>query len=101
MKKFLLPLLCFAFLGIVVFASAPGPGYHLLKKIPLGAAPGGGGDFVYIPVDSAARRVYLAHVAVVKVLDGDTVSLVGAIFGLNGCHGLVGRLDLGQGFVTG
>jgi len=100
MKKFLLPLLCFAFLGIVVFASAPGPGYHLLKKIPLGAAPGGGEDFDYITVDSAARRVYLAHGAEVKVLDADTFSVVGAISGLKGCHGVLVLPELGKGFVT-
>ncbi len=100
MKKFLLPLLCFALLGIVVFASAPGPGYHLLKKIPLGAAPGGGEDFDYITVDSAARRVYLAHGAEVKVLDADTFSVVGAISGLKGCHGVLVLPELGKGFVT-
>ena len=100
MKKFLLPLLCFALLGIVIFASAPGPGYHLLKKIPLGAAPGGGEDFDYITVDSAARRVYLAHGAEVKVLDADTFSVVGTISGLKGCHGVLVLPELGKGFVT-
>src|SRR5258708_12634593 len=100
MKKFLLPLLCFALLGIVVFGSGAGPGYHLLKKIPLGVAPGGGEDFDYITVDSAARRVYLAHGAEVKVLDADTFSVVGAISGLKGCHGVLVLPELGKGFVT-
>src|SRR5258708_28537734 len=100
MKKFLLPLLCFALLGIVVSSSCPAPGYHWLKKIPLGAAPGGGEDFDYITVDSAARRVYLAHGAEVKVLDADTFSVVGAISGLKGCHGVLVLPELGKGFVT-
>jgi hypothetical protein len=78
MKKFLLsfPFVYSAFLGIVAFASPPGSGYHLLRKIPLSAAPGGGEDFDYITVDSAARRVYLAHGAEVKVLDADMFSVV-------------------------
>jgi len=100
MKRFLLPLLCFALPGIVAFASPPGQGYHLLKKIPLGAAPGGGEDFDYITVDSAARRVYLAHGAEVKVLDADTFSVVGTISGLKGCHGVLVLPELGKGFVT-
>src|SRR5258706_4242832 len=100
MKKFLLPLLCFALLGIVAFASAPGPGYHVLMTVPLVAAPGGGEDFDYITVDSAARRVYLAHGAEVKVLDADTFSVVGAISDLKGCHGVLVLPELGKGFVT-
>ena len=63
MKKFLLPLplVCFALLGAVVLASPAAPGYHLIKKVPLGAAPGGGEYFDYVTVDSASRRVYLSH----------------------------------------
>ena len=100
MKNFLLPLVCFASLGIVGFASPPGPGYHLLKKIPLSGAPGGGEDFDYITVDSAARRVYLAHGTEVKVLDADNFSVVGTISGLKGCHGVLVLPEVGKGFVT-
>ena len=102
MKKYLisLPLVCLALLGIVALASPPGPGYHLLKKIPLSAAPGRGEDFDYITVDSAARRVYLAHGAEVKVLDADNFSVVGTISGLKGCHGVLVLSELGKGFVT-
>jgi len=59
MKKFLLSLLCFAMLGAITLASPAGPGYHLIKKVPLGAAPGGGEYFDYVTVDSDARRVYI------------------------------------------
>jgi len=102
MKKYLLclPLVCFAWLGIVALASPPKPGYHLLKKIPLSAAPGGGEDFDYITVDSASRRVYLSHGTEVKVLDTDTFSVVGTISGLKGCHGVLVLPELGKGFVT-
>ena len=102
MKKCLvcLPLVCLGMLGMVAMASPPRPGYHLLKKIPLSAAPGGGEDFDYITVDSAARRVYLAHGTEVKVLDADTFSVVGTISGLKGCHGVLLMPELGKGFVT-
>jgi DNA-binding beta-propeller fold protein YncE len=101
MKKWLpLSLVSFALLGAVVLASPPGSGYHLIKKIPLGAAPGGGEYFDYVTVDSAARRVYLAHGAEVKVLDADNYSVVGTISGLKRCHGLIVLPELGKGFIT-
>jgi len=102
MKKFLLslPLVAFALLGTVSLASPPGPGYHLIKKVSLGAAPGGGEYFDYVTVDSASRRVYLSHGAEVKVLDADNFSVVGTISGLKRCHGVVVLPDLGKGFIT-
>ena len=102
MKKFLLslPLVAFALLGTVALASPPGPGYHLIKKVSLGAAPGGGEYFDYVTVDSASRRVYLSHGAEVKVLDADNFSVVGTISGLKRCHGVVVLPDLGKGFIT-
>ena len=102
MKKLLLslPLVAFALLGTVALASPPGPGYHLIKKVSSGAAPGGGEYFDYVTVDSAARRVYLSHGAEVKVLDADNFSVVGTISGLKRCHGVVVLPDLGKGFIT-
>src|ERR1700733_4114685 len=102
MKKNLLLLMfaCIVFLGAVAPASAAGPGFHLIKKIPLGAAPGSGEYFDYVTVDSAARRVYLSHGAEVKVLDADNFSVVGTISGLKRCHGVVVLPELGKGFIT-
>jgi len=102
MKKFLLslPVLCFALLGAISSASPVGPGYRLIKKIPLGAAPGGGEYFDYVTVDSAARRVYLSHGAEVKVIDADNFSVVGTISGLKRCHGVLVLDELGKGFIT-
>jgi hypothetical protein len=102
MKRFLLslPLICFPLLPAVAPASAAGPGYHLMKRIPLGAAPGGGEYFDYVTVDSTARRVYLSHGTEVKVLDADNFSVVGTISGLKGCHGVLVLPDLGKGFIT-
>jgi DNA-binding beta-propeller fold protein YncE len=102
MKKFSLSLTIFSFalFGAVALASPAGSGYHLIKKVPLGAAPGGGEYFDYVTVDSAARRVYLSHGTEVKVLDADNYSVVGTISGLKKCHGVVVLPDLGKGFIT-
>jgi DNA-binding beta-propeller fold protein YncE len=102
MKKFLwsLAVLCFALFGTTIGASPAGPGYHLIKKIPFGAAPGGGEYFDYVTVDSAARRVYLSHGAEVKVIDADNFSVVGTISGLKRCHGVLILSELGKGFIT-
>jgi hypothetical protein len=102
MKKFLvfLVLASFALVGALALASPPGPGYHLLKKIPLGAAPGGGEYFDYVSVDAAARRVYLSHGAEVKVLDADNFSVVGTISGLKRCHGVALVPEVGKGFIS-
>jgi len=101
MKNFLfsLRLVFFALLGAVAMA-APGTGYHLIKKISLGAAPGGGEYFDYVTIDSTARRVYLSHGAEVKVLDADNFSVVGTISGLKRCHGIVVLPEIGKGFIT-
>jgi hypothetical protein len=102
MKKNLLSmsLVSFLLLGTVAFAAPPASGYHLLKKVPLGGAPGGGEYFDYVTVDAASRRVYLSHGAEVKVVDADNFSVVGTISGLKRCHGIVALPDLGKGFIT-
>ena len=99
-RSLFLLLVSFALLGAVALADPAGPGYHLIKKISLGAAPGGGEYFDYVTVDSAARRVYLSHGAEVKVLDADNFSLVGTISGLKRCHGVLVLPDVGNGFIT-
>jgi hypothetical protein len=53
-------------LGTVASASPPGSGYHLIKTVPLGAAPGDAEYFDYVTVDPAGRRVYVAHGSEVK-----------------------------------
>src|SRR5262245_50219104 len=86
-------------LGAYVLASPPS-GYHLLKKIPFGAAPGDSEYFDYITFDNATRRVYLSHGTEVKVVDADKGSVVGTISDLKRCHGVVALNDLGRGFIT-
>src|SRR6202521_6284576 len=88
-------------LGILTLASPPAVHYHLLKKVPLGAAPAGGREyFDYLTVDSNARRVYASHGTEVKVADADTGAVVGTIPGLKQCHGIVLVEELGKGFIS-
>jgi DNA-binding beta-propeller fold protein YncE len=91
---------CFLAFGALVLASPPAAGYHLLKKIPLGAAPGGGEYFDYITFDAPSRRVYLSHGTEIKVIDADSYEVVGTISGLKRSHGVAIVRDLNKGFIT-
>ena len=91
---------CVLLLGASALAAqAPGK-YHLLKKIPLGGAPGGSEYFDYITVDADARRVYLSHGTEVKVVDADSAAVVGTIGGFKRCHGVALVKEVGKGFIT-
>src|SRR2546421_12543801 len=89
-------------LGILALASPPAGHYHLLKKVPLGAAPAGGREyFDYLTVDSQARRVYASHGTEVKVADADSGAVVGTISGLKQCQGVGVGGGVGKGFIKG
>lgn len=95
-------LLCIC-VGACVLAAPPagGGGYHLLKKVPLGAGPGNEEYFDYINVDSAARRVYLSHGTEFKIVDADNFSVVGTITGdFKRNHGVALVPALGKGFIS-
>jgi DNA-binding beta-propeller fold protein YncE len=104
MKKLLHPRnMAFVSILLIVFglpATAQSVSYHLLKKVPLGAAAGGGEYFDYLMADSSARRVYVSHGTEVKVVDADTGAVVGTISGFKKCHGIVVPDGSGKGFVT-
>lgn len=92
---------CVLLLGVYLVAASSAGGYHLLKKVPLGAAPGGGEYFDYITVDSAARRVYLSHGTEFKVLNADSFAVVGTITGgLKHDHGAALAPEVGKGFIS-
>src|SRR6516164_701032 len=89
--------------GLLWFAIAATPapvGYHLLKRIPLGAAEGGGEYFDYVTVDSAARRVYVSHGTEVIVLNIDAGTVVGKITGMKRNHGVALVPELSRGFIS-
>jgi len=85
----LLRLFCFAALvaGVtlmpcLVFAQQP---YHVIDRWKIG----GEGDFWdYVAVDPVTHNLYLAHGNQIQVVSTTTGKLVGAIKGLNGCHGV-------------
>jgi YVTN family beta-propeller protein len=92
---------CLCFLPFVLLsARSQSGGYHLLKKVSLSAAPGGGEYFDYLTFDPSARRVYLSHGTEVKVVDADSDQVVGIIPALKRCHGVALVGDLGKGFIT-
>jgi len=86
-------------IALGMLASAQSVSYHLLKKVPLGAAPGGGEYFDYLMADSGARRI-VSHGTEVKVVDADTGAIIGAITGFKKCHGIVVPEAGAKGFVT-
>jgi len=92
--------LCSFCIGAFVLIAAPGAGYHLLKKVPLGAAQGGGEYFDYITVDAGARRAYLSHGTEVIVLNVDTGTAVGKITGMKRNHGVALVPELDRGFIS-
>src|ERR1700730_11222071 len=85
--------------GLTVANPATGS-YHLLKKIPLGEAPGGLENFDYLVVDAPARRVYATHASEVRVIDADTFAEVGKISGMKKTHGVALVKELGKGYIT-
>ena len=90
----------FLLFTVCAMASPPAVSYHLIKKIPLAAAPGGSEYFDYITVDADARRVYVTHGTEVVVLNADDLSLVGTVGGLQRCHGVALIKEFGKGYIT-
>jgi DNA-binding beta-propeller fold protein YncE len=89
-----------ALFGACLFAFQPQGGYHLLRKVPLGAAEGGGEYFDYINFDAASRRVYISHGTEFVVLNAGNDSVIGTIHGLKRDHGVALVPELNRGFIT-
>jgi DNA-binding beta-propeller fold protein YncE len=70
--------------------------YSVVKKIPIP----GQGNWDYLTVDEAARRLYVSHGTQVEVLDMDSGSIVGNIPNTRGVHGVAIAADVGRGFVS-
>src|SRR5471032_349142 len=88
----LLPILA---LAAVPVWSQPAS-YHLLKQIPIA----GDGSQDYLAIDQGARRLYVSHGAEVDVVDLDSDTIIGAVTGMNGVHGIAVAPKLGRGFIT-
>ncbi len=71
--------------GGVAGAETPAaPGYHLLKKLPIG----GEGGWDYLTVDAAAHRLYLSRSTHVMVVDTGNGAPAGEIADTPGVHGV-------------
>ena len=85
-------------------AGSPAAGYHLLKKVSYGAAPGVGATreyFDYVIPDAAARRMYFTHGTEVDVVNADTGDKVGSVTGdWKRVHGVALVPELNKGFIT-
>jgi YVTN family beta-propeller protein len=74
--------------------------YHLLKKVPFGAAEGGREYFDYITFDQTGGRVYLSHGTEILVLDAKSSAVLGKITGFKRDHGVAVVPEVGRGFIT-
>ena len=73
-----------------------GTGYKVETRYPV---PGNGG-FDYVTIDSAARRLYLAHGTQVDVIDPDNGKLIGTIADTPGVHGVALAPEFKHGFTS-
>jgi uncharacterized protein YjiK len=89
-------------LGAYALSVSAQGGYHLIKKVPLAAAPGGGEYFDYVFVDPDARRVYVTHGTEVVVLDADKYTVVGTVSDprFKRIHGVALVKSLGKGYAS-
>src|SRR5262249_1038453 len=92
--------LCVFWIAALVLAAAPAGGYHLLKKIPLGPAGGGGEYFDYITAEAGGGRGYLSYGTEIVVVDADNGVEIGKIGGLRRDHGVALVPELGRGFIS-
>ncbi|HET9831211.1 MAG TPA: YncE family protein [Vicinamibacterales bacterium] len=93
MRKLLVPVFV---LAIAPFVLAAATGYHILTEIKIG----GDGNWDYLTVDSAARRLYVSHATHVVVVDLDKNTVVGDIPDTPGVHGIALAKDLDKGFIS-
>ncbi len=94
---FVLGVTLLLFSATALQAAPQESGYRVLRTIHLG----GVGNWDYVTVDSAARRVYIPRSTHIMVIDADSGKLVADIQGMNGLHGVAVVPEFNRGFVTG
>ena len=80
----------------VTLAFAAANGYRIQKKIKIG----GEGNWDYLTLDNAARRLYVSHGTHVVVVDVDAGKVVGDIPDTPGVHGVALAPALHRGFIS-
>jgi YVTN family beta-propeller protein len=96
MKRTLASLIAAATVCGPTLTTAPAPGYHVIRKIPLPGLPA----WDYVSIDVAGRRAYVSHASQVEVLDIDSFEQVGTISNTPGVHGIAIASEFGHGFIT-
>ena len=87
----------FIFSCLLVLISSTAPGNELYQsagEIPIG----GEGGWDILTIDSASRRLYLAHATKVVVVDLNKNAVVGEVADTPGVHGFVAVPELQRGF---
>lgn len=83
--------------GLFWAASAQAaPGYHVIKRLPLG----GEGGWDRLTLDSEARRLYVPRDSHVLVVDIDADRIAGDIPDTPGVHGVALAPEFGRGFTS-
>ncbi|HLJ39062.1 MAG TPA: YncE family protein [Steroidobacteraceae bacterium] len=86
-------------LAVVAAQSAPpaAGGYRMIAQFPVGGNETG---YDYLRVDAPTRRVFVAHLNRVEVLDADSGAKIGEVAGMHGVHGIEIIPELGKGYTS-
>ena len=82
--------------GAQPVAGSGASGYHLETKWK----PGGDGGWDYLTLDSQTQRLYVARTDCVQIIDTERGTLIRAIPGFEGGHGIALASELNFGFAT-
>lgn len=82
---------------LAVSVAAARAEYQVVARFPIG---GDKSSYDYVRVDSAARRIYIAHERKFEVLDADSGRKIGEIGPVTRAHGVAIATAEGQGFAT-
>src|SRR5947209_4462078 len=77
-------------------ATCQAPGYHVIRKIPVG----GEGGWDYMTIDTASNRLFLSRGTHAMVMDLAKGSIVGDIPNTQGIHGVALAPELNRGFTS-
>jgi len=77
--------------------AAPAGSYRIIAQYTIGGNDTG---YDYLRVDAARRRVFVAHLNRVEVLDADSGAKIGEVAGMHGVHGIEIIPELGKGYTS-
>jgi DNA-binding beta-propeller fold protein YncE len=88
--------------SLLVFGSArsappAAAGYRMITQFQIGGNDAG---YDYLRVDAPTRRVFVAHLNRVEVLNADSGAKLGEVTGMHGVHGIELIPELGKGYTS-